>query len=59
MCLDRVLILEWTNKQLMGMWKEKRKDLTNGGELVDRKEDESNTKDSMAGKLCEAESKDR
>lgn len=40
------------------MWKEKRQDLTNGGDLGDRK-DESNTKDCMAGKLCEAGGNDR
>lgn len=34
-----LLILEWTNKQLKGIWKEKIQDLTNGGEMRDRKED--------------------
>lgn len=40
-CLDSVLVLEWTNKKFMGLWKEKRQDLTK--ELGDRKEDESDT----------------
>lgn len=34
-----LLILEWTNKQLTGIWKEKIQDLTNGSEMWDRKED--------------------
>lgn len=34
-----LLILEWTNKQLMGIWKEKIQDLTNGSDMRDRKED--------------------
>lgn len=34
-----LLILEWTNKQRMGIWKEKIQDLTNGSDMRDRKED--------------------
>lgn len=43
----------------MWVWKEKRQDLTNNGELGGIKVDESNRKDCMAGKLCEAEGNDR
>lgn len=34
-----LLILERTNKQLMGICKEKIQDLTNGSDMRDRKED--------------------
>ena len=53
------MALEWMNKQLMGISKEKRQVLTNGGELGGRKEDESDRKDCMAEKLCDAEGNDR